>query len=120
MQVISRETIIELIALKKFEIEDIKTSLLIHSYDEYKSKGGIRSQFDLYAKIKEAAKEHEGNYISLMDQMLSGIPIPNGDMRANIIRFTAQAYWLLLHELFGAPIRYVSYNNFDLNEFNKL
>ena len=96
----------------------VKESILIHSFDEYKVKGGKMDMLDAYAKFKERAKEYESHYISLMDQALSGIEVPVAVIRG--YKLLAQVFWTLLSEWFNRPLRTVSYRTFTLEEFNKL
>ena len=97
---------------------NIVESVLIHSFEEYKRKGGQKDLLDLYASLKERAKGSELNYISTMDQSLSGIPVDKNIIKR--MKLIAQAYWYLIHLYFGKELRKVSYSTFTLEEFNKL
>ena len=96
----------------------VEESILIHSFEDYKKQGGKRDMLDLYAFVKERAKREEINYISAMDQALSGIEISDNYLKKQRLR--AQANWYLLHLWFGKPLRKVSFGDFDLDEFNRL
>ena len=96
----------------------VEESVLVHSFEEYKKLGGKRDVLDLYAFVKERAKREESNYISAMDQALSGIEVSDDYLRKQRLR--AQANWYLLHLWFNKPLRKVSFSNFDLDEFNRL
>lgn len=96
----------------------VSESVLVHSFEEYKKLGGTRDMLDLYALVKDRAKCSEGNYISYMDQALSGIPVSDEFIERQ--RLKAQVNWYLLHLWFNKPLRKVSYGNFDLDEFNRL
>lgn len=101
-----------------YDFDNLEYTILISSFDEYKSNGGPRDMFDAYSRIKEMAKQHESNYIQLMDMSLSGIDV--NDKQINKEALEAQALWHLLSLWFNKPKRKVSYRNFDLTEFNKL
>ena len=96
----------------------VSESIIVRSFEEYKRLGGKRDMLELYALMKERAKNAESAYISLMDQALSGIPF--SDECLDTQRLRAQAQWYLLHLWFNKPLRKVSYHNFDLDEFNRL
>ena len=101
--------------LKQGKVEE---SILIHSFDEYKSLGGTKDILDVYAITRDRAKMYEDRYIQGMDMSLSGIPVEEGVITKN--RLLAQVFWYILHLWFHRPLRKVSYANFDLEEFNKL
>lgn len=101
-----------------FDFANNEYEILVTSFGEYKRLGGGRDYLDLYSKIKEDAKLHERNYISLMDRALSGIEV--SDSKINHEGLCAQALWHLLSIMFNKPRREVSYRNFHLEEFNKL
>lgn len=92
--------------------------IIVSSYEEYKLLGGTRNKYDMYAKIKEDAKQNESSYISYIDQSCSGIDIPEEAIKYK--KFKAQALWNILSLWFGAPLRIVSYRTFNLDEFNEL
>lgn len=96
----------------------VSESVLVHSFEEYRELGGKKDMFDVYALIKHRAKSAEGNYISYMDQTLSGIPMSDDCLKRQ--RLKAQAWWYLLHLWFNKPLRTVSYGTFNLDEFNDL
>ena len=96
----------------------VEESILVHSFVEYKSKGGEKDAFDIYSGFKEKAKEFESQYISLCDQKFSGIPVE--DKYLIKYRLYSQVFWTLLHKWFNKPLRKVSYASFDLKEFNEL
>jgi hypothetical protein len=96
----------------------VEESILVHSFEEYKKLGGKRDMLDLYAFIKERAKREESNYISAMDQALSGLEVSDDYLRKQRLR--AQANWYLLHLWFSKPLRTVDFSTFDLSEFNRL
>lgn len=96
----------------------VSESVLVHSFEEYKNKGGKKDAFDTFAAFKERAKQYEGMYISAMDQALSGIDVSDDIIYK--LQCQAQVYWYLLHLWFKKPLRRVDYNTFDLNEFNNL
>lgn len=97
---------------------DVEKSILVHSYAEYKSKGGQRDMLDCYAHFKEKAKEYELKFIEMMDMDISGIPVKKSEMF--YCRNIAQAFWYILHLWFNKPLRVVTYLNFNLKEFNNL
>lgn len=99
-------------------IEEYKKALTFTSFEEYQKLGGTRTLLSLYSKIKEYAKQFEGDYISFVDMSISGIPV--NIERAHKILHMAQANWTALHIIFGEPLRTVSYDSFSLTEFNKL
>lgn len=96
----------------------VSESILVHSFQEYKELGGKRDMFDVYAFIKERAKQKESDYISMMDMSISGIDIPEEAIMQK--RLLAQGLWYILHLWFNRELRTVSFLNFDLDEFNKL
>lgn len=96
----------------------VSNSILVHSFEEYKKQGGKRDMLDVYAYIKEKAKQKESDYITMMDMSLSGIAVPEENMCQK--RLLAQALWYILHLWFNRELREVSFLNFDLTEFNKL
>ena len=109
--------------MKLFDIEvlfqgRVSGSILVHSFEEYKEQGGKRDMFDVYAFIKERAKQKESDYITMMDMSLSGIEVSEKCMYQK--RLLAQALWYILHLWFNRELREVSFINFDLTEFNKL
>lgn len=109
--------------MKVFDIEILKQgkveeSILVHSFDEYKSLGGTKDILDVYAVTRDRAKMYEDRYIQGMDMSLSGIPVEESIITKN--RLLAQVFWTILHQWFNKPLRKVSYANFDLDEFNKL
>ena len=109
--------------MKVFDIEILKQgkveeSILVHSFDEYKSLGGTKDILDVYAVTRDRAKMYEDRYIQGMDMSLSGIPVEEGVITKN--RLLAQIFWTILHLWFNRPLRKVSYASFDFEEFNKL
>lgn len=109
--------------MKVFNIEileqgKVEESILIHSFDEYKSLSGKMDILDAYAMTKGRAKVYEYRYIQDMDMSLSGIPVDESVINKN--RLLAQVFWTILHLWFNKPLRKVSYTTFDLEEFNKL
>ena len=109
--------------MKVFDIEILKQgkveeSILVHSFDEYKSLGGKMDILDVYAIIRDRAKMYEDRYIQGMDMSLSGIPIEEDAITRN--RLLARVFWYMLHLWFNRPLRKVSYATFNLEEFNKL
>ena len=109
--------------MKVFDIEILKQgkveeSILVHSFDEYKSLGGTMDILDAYAVTKDRAKMCEGRYIQDMDMSLSGIPVEESAITKN--RLLAQVFWTILHLWFNRPLRKVSYTTFNLEEFNRL
>ena len=109
--------------MKVFDIEVLKQgkveeSILVHSFDEYKSLGGTMDILDVYAVTRDRAKMYEDRYIQGMDMSLSGIPVEEDVITKN--RILAQVFWYILHLWFNKPLRKVSYATFDLEEFNKL
>ena len=96
----------------------IEESILIKSFEEYKTKGGNRDMLDVYAFIKERAKKYEGEYISLMDQACSGIEVSDSYIRE--CQLASNALWYILHLWFDKPIRKANYSTFNLQEFNRL
>lgn len=101
-------------------IEQLRDCLTVTSYEEYISCGGTKSCFDLYYKIKERAKEAEGDYISKTDFALSVPDCGVTDHDLYKMRVKAQLYWVALNTIFNVPLRKVSYLNFDYNEFKAL
>jgi len=109
--------------MKVFDIEilrqgKVEESILVHSFDEYKSLGGKMDILDAYAITRDRAKMYEDRYIQGMDMSLSGIPVKEDTITKN--RLLAQTFWTILHLWFNRPLRKVSYATFDLEEFNKL
>ena len=109
--------------MKVFDIKILKQgkveeSILVHSFDEYKSLGGTMDILDVYAVTRDRAKMYEDRYIQGMDMLLSGIPVEEDVITKN--RLLAQVFWTILHLWFNRPLRKVSYTTFDLEEFNKL
>jgi len=100
------------------ERENVAGSLLVDSFELYKKLGGTRDELDLYSYLKEQAKKYESNYIQAMDMDLSGIPVNRKIIRMNRLR--AQVHWYIIHKWFNKPLRIVDYNNFSLEEFNRL
>lgn len=96
----------------------VKEAILIHSYEEYRIKGGQRDMLDSYAHLKEEAKKYESDFIQMMDMDLSGIPMNRSQIY--YCRDIAQAFWTIIHLWFHKPLRTVSYISFNLEEFNKL
>lgn len=98
--------------------ENVAGSLLVDSFELYKKLGGTRDELDLYSHLKEQAKRYESNYIQAMDMNLSGIQVNRKIIRMN--RLLAQVHWYIIHKWFNKPLRIVDYNNFSLEEFNRL
>lgn len=97
---------------------NIESCILVHSFEEYKELGGTRDMLDIYALTKAKAKDYESRYIDCMDMALSGIPVQEKVIRK--YRLLAQTFWYILHLWFNKPLREVSYNNFNLKEFDAL
>ena len=100
------------------ERENVAGSLLVDSFELYKKLGGTRDELDLYSHLKEQAKRYESNYIQAMDMDLSGIQVNRKIIRMN--RLLAQVHLYIIHKWFNKPLRIVDYNNFSLEEFNRL
>ena len=100
------------------ERENVAGSLLVDSFELYKKLGGTRDELDLYSHLKEQAKRYELNYIQSMDMNLSGIQVNRKIIRMN--RLLAQVHWYIIHKWFNKPLRIVDYNNFSLEEFDRL
>ena len=96
----------------------IEESILVPSFQVYKSLGGKYDMLDIYSRIKERAKEYESRFISCMDMKISGISVEDREIVMN--RLIAQVYWTILSKWFDKPLRKVSFVNFDLDEFNRL
>jgi hypothetical protein len=101
--------------LKQGKVEE---AILVHSYEEYRAKGGQRDMLDCYAHFKELAKKYESNFIQMMDMDLSGIPMEREDIY--YCRDIAQAFWTIIHLWFHKPLRIVDFNTFSLKEFNNI
>lgn len=101
--------------LKQGKVEE---AILIHSYEEYRVKGGTKDMLDCYSGLKEKAKKYESDFIQMMDMDLSGIPMNRNQIY--YCRDIAQAFWTIIHLWFHKPLRTVSYISFNLEEFNKL
>lgn len=101
--------------LKQGKVEE---AILVHSYEEYRIKGGIRDLLDSYSGLKEKAKKYELKYIEMIDMASNGIPINGDDI--NYCKNIAQAFWTIIHLWFHKPLRIVDFNNFSLKEFNNL
>lgn len=101
--------------LKQGKVEE---AILVHSYAEYRVKGGQRDMLDCYAHFKEKAKEYELKYIEMMDMCFSGITVDPGELRHTLS--VAQAFWYILHLWFNKPLRVVKYSTFSLKEFNNI
>lgn len=104
------------------ENKDIESAVLVHSFVEYKAKGGPHDAFDCYAHFKEKAKQYEMRYIDLCDQQGCLIPVDENAIAKN--KRIAQMFWYLLWLWFnkelGKPQRIVDYRSFSLETFNKL
>ena len=83
----------------------VEDSILIHSYEEYKEKGGKLDLLDLYAKMIQRAERLEWEYLTTMDQEFSGLPVPEGTTRKQYL--TASAYWYIIHIWFNKPLHKV-------------
>ena len=101
--------------LKQGKVEE---SILVHSFNEYKSLGGTMDILDAYAITRDRAKMYEDRYIQGMDMSLSGIPVEENNITKN--RLLAQVFWYILYLWFNKPLRKVNYRTFDLEEFDRL